>query len=68
MGTPKRVPLILGNPQVFDYFFDTVFGDSCALMFYPSFMHGFCQTSNEDVTPFGAGKAGSSQKHVKLLP
>ncbi|CAE7720397.1 unnamed protein product [Symbiodinium pilosum] len=47
---------IIQTAQVFDYFFDTVFGDSCALMFYPSFMHGFCQTSNEDVTPFGAGK------------
>ena len=45
--------------QVFDYFFDTVFGDSCALMFYPSFFHAFCQSSNQDVTPFGTGKAAA---------
>jgi len=47
---------IIQTAQVFDYFFETAFGDSCALMFYPSVFHPFCQSSKQDVTPFGAGK------------
>jgi len=47
---------IVQTSQVFDQTIDMMFGDSCALEFFPRPFRVFCSTDGEDVTPFGTGK------------
>lgn len=46
---------IVQTAQIFDYIIDDMFGDSCAMMFYPSPMKFFCHTNPSDISPFDGG-------------
>lgn len=47
---------IIQTSQVFDQTIDSLFGDSCALEFYPA-PRFFCGSDQSDISPFGTGKA-----------